>query len=226
MAKDNCTPHRASDYDAQVRQTIPYYEAFHAATLELVQAWGVPRRWLDTGCGTGTLISRALPLFPATTFLLTDPAPDMLALARETLAGAARVTVLDPYPTQALSRAVTGECDVITAIQAHHYLSSSQRAVATAVCYTLLAPGGLYVTFENMRPATADGLALGMARWGRYQREHGRSPAAVTAHQSRFDVEYFPLSIAEHLALLRATGFRSVEVLWVSVMQAGFYAIK
>ena len=226
MLSDNTTPHAAGDYDGGVRRTIPYYEQFHAATLALVQAWGTPRRWLDTGCGTGSLVGRALPLFPETTFVLADPAPGMLAVARERLAGAAHVTLLDPATTQALTRAMTGECDVITAIQAHHYLSPPQRAVATDVCHALLAPGGLYVTFENIRAATAEGLAIGQAMWGAFQQAHGKSPAAVAEHLSRFDREYFPLTLADHLALLHATGFRSVEVLWVSVMQAGLYAIK
>jgi len=42
----------------------------------------------------------------------------------------------------------------------------------------------------------------------------------------RFDVEYFPINIEEHLKLLRKTGFRIVELFWYSYMQAGFYGIK
>ncbi len=224
MPNDNTTPHRADAYDFQVRQTIPYYDAFHAATLELVAAWGTPRRWLDTGGGTGTLVARALPRFPETTFLLVDPSPEMLAGAREKLGD--RVTLLAPAPTQALTRVTVPPCDVVTAIQAHHYLRPTARAAATRVCFDLLAPGGLYVTFENIRPATADGLALGLAMWGAFQQAQGKSPTAVAAHQARYDTEYFLITLAEHLALLREVGFRSAEVLWLSGMQAGFWAVK
>ncbi|MGD0231966.1 MAG: hypothetical protein ABSC19_16690 [Syntrophorhabdales bacterium] len=45
-------------------------------------------------------------------------------------------------------------------------------------------------------------------------------------HRSRFGKSYFPITIAEHLELLRATGFSTVEIFWLSHMQAGFYAIK
>ena len=54
--------------------------------------------------------------------------------------------------------------------------------------------------------------------------ERGKSAAA--SHIKRFGVEYFPVSIEEHLSLLRETGFKSVELLWFSYLQAGFYAIK
>jgi len=58
----------------------------------------------------------------------------------------------------------------------------------------------------------------------RFQMERGKSAAA--SHIKRFGVEYFPVSIEEHLSLLRETGFKSVELLWFSYLQAGFYAIK
>jgi tRNA (cmo5U34)-methyltransferase len=32
--------------------------------------------------------------------------------------------------------------------------------------------------------------------------------------------------VPEHLALLRETGFKTVELFWKSHMQAGFYAVK
>lgn len=43
------------------------------------------------------------------------------------------------------------EFDVITSIQAHHYLSANERVKATNVCFELLSPSGVYVTFENIQ---------------------------------------------------------------------------
>ena len=42
----------------------------------------------------------------------------------------------------------------------------------------------------------------------------------------RFDVDYFPITIEEHLKLYRNCGFATVEILWFSCIQAGFYCIK
>jgi len=115
---------------------------------------------------------------------------------------------------------------VISAIQCHHYGGEAVRRRATAVCHELLEPGGLYVTFENIRPDTAQGVKVSLDRWLRFQREAGRTPQAVEDHRSRFDRNYFPITVAEHLQLLRATGFTVVEIFWLSQMQAGFYAVK
>jgi tRNA (cmo5U34)-methyltransferase len=48
----------------------------------------------------------------------------------------------------------------------------------------------------------------------------------VEMHLNRFDVEYFPIKIDEHISLLNSSGFRVVEIFWRSYMQAGFYCIK
>lgn len=43
---------------------------------------------------------------------------------------------------------------------------------------------------------------------------------------TRFKHKYFPITIGEHLNLLKRVGFRVAELFWLSYMQAGFYAIK
>lgn len=224
-AKDNLTAHGSSDYDAQIRKTIPWYDTFHDQTIAVVaETVPAPDLWIDTGGGTGTLIEKAHGRFPSTRFILADPSAGMLGVARSRLRGKDRVTILDPVDSTALDLAEPA--DVITAIQSHHYLHEPEREAATRNCCRLLKAGGLYVTFENIRPLTDRGTEIGNAEWGRFQVGQGRDPDAVRAHLARFGVEYFPLTVEQHLALLRRCGFRVVEILWYSVMQAGFYCIR
>ena len=42
----------------------------------------------------------------------------------------------------------------------------------------------------------------------------------------RRGVETFPITIEQHIDLLRRSGFRSADILWASYLQAGFLAIK
>jgi tRNA (cmo5U34)-methyltransferase len=229
MAKsDNATPYSATVYDEQVRRTIPYYNVFHEETFNLIKALRLePKLWLDTGCGTGTLAQKALPLFPNTEFILADPSPEMLKTAKGKLAGAGgRVQFLEPSDTQNLPQKSLPNPQVITAIQSHHYVSPRERAKATAVCFSLLASGGVYVTFENIRPFTSRGVAAAKENWKRFQLSQGRAPVDVEEHLQRFDVDYHPITVEEHLLLLRKAGFSTVEMLWYSCMQAGFYGVK
>ena len=64
QANDNRSSHRSEDYDDEITDTIPYYESFHNETLNMVKTIiKEPKIWLDTGCGTGTLVKKAMKQF-------------------------------------------------------------------------------------------------------------------------------------------------------------------
>ena len=68
--------------------------------------------------------------------------------------------------------------------------------------------------------------ALALRRWSKFLSDHGASPEEIQMHIARRGTEVFPITIEEHLALLKKCGFRSVNLLWVSYLQAGFWAVK
>ena len=230
MANDNTSAHPAAQYDAEVRKVIPFYDEIQTETLDLVRSIaGEPAVWVDTGAGTGALVERALPLFPRTRFAVADPSEAMLGQARRRLGGlpAERVRFLEPTGSDGLSRVTPAlRAQVVTAILCHHYLEPEARRAAVRACFEVLEPGGVLVVFENVESESPRGRELGLRRWGEYQVRQGRAPAAVEQHLARFGAELKPVRIAEHLALLRETGFGVAEVLWRAYLQAGFYAVK
>jgi len=224
---DNASFHTSTSYDAQIRSTIPYYDSFHKETINLLKRIiKTPRMWLDTGCGTGNFIVKAISEFPETTFLLADPSKEMLAVARSKLKNKKRVVFLPPTSTQGLRSVVREKLDIITAIQSHHYLSRDERRKATKTCYELINENGVYVAFENVRPSSKEGIEIGIANWAAYQIACGKSKEVACKHVNRFDKEYFPITIEDHLQLYRDCGFATVELFWYSYMQAGFYCLK
>lgn len=137
----NYTIHLPEDYDAQISGILPYYSSFHQETINIVKSLpSRPKIWVDTGCGTGSLVSKAIEKFPDTKFLLVDPSEGMLDQARKkmSLYPAGRLEFLTASHTQEFSQKLEEKPDVITAIQCHHYLSREGRAKASKVCYDLL----------------------------------------------------------------------------------------
>ncbi len=219
--------HFPGDYDAQITRTIPHYELIHQGIIDLVLSLDrPPGLWLDTGCGTGTLVRTALDRFPSTHFLLADPSETMLGQAQKKFEEEDRVRFLRPTCSQELEGQVSERPDLITAIQCHHYLSNNERRRAVQACHVMLPAEGVFITFENVRPFTDRGVEIGKRYWERFQTEMGKSPEEVAANLARFDREYFPITVEEHLELYRSVGFSTVELLWYSYMQAGFYCIK
>ena len=222
-ARDNKTSQSAALYDANVEKTIPRYSQFHLETLGLVGAvMPNPSLWLDTGCGTGNLAAKAAERFAGVKFILSDPSAAMLDIAREKLQGVAAQYIQSGSETLSLATPV----DVVTAIMSHHYLTAEQRWQATENCCAALKPGGVYVTFETIQPCSDAATAIGLRRWRQHQLAGGKSAEEVEKHISRYGVELLPITIEEHLRLLRQVGFPVVEILWASGLQTGFYAIK
>lgn len=228
-ASDNTTPHSAADYDASVRQTIPHYELMQAEVVDLALSLRPDARlWVDTGCGTGYLISLALGAFPATGFVLTDPAEAMLGQAKARLEqkGQSRIRFLPSTRSEGLRLPGNDKPQIVTAILCHHYLQAEQRRSATRACHDVLEKGGAYITIEHTAAGNDAAQRVNMDRWRRFQLARGRTEAEVAHHLGRFGTSYFPITAAEHLRLLRETGFAVAEVFWSSFVDTGFYAVK
>ena len=57
----NYTPHLPEDYDANISSILPYYSAFHQETINLIKSLPSSTKvWMDTGCGTGSLVNKAI----------------------------------------------------------------------------------------------------------------------------------------------------------------------
>lgn len=214
-------PWDAAAYDRKVAQSLPYYALFHAQVISAVRAlFDRPVSWLDTGCGTGTLARRAAEAVPLSRLVLSDPSPEMLALARQRMDGV-------PAEFWSLPSGQLPEresFDVVTAILCHHYLSPAERRAATQRCFEALRPGGVYITFEHTAPRTDWGKALVLRRWDTFQQENGRDAETVSRHLARYGTEYFPITMQEHWKLLEDTGFDAAELLWSAYLDVGLIA--
>ncbi|MGA2162531.1 MAG: class I SAM-dependent methyltransferase [Methanoregula sp.] len=223
---DNATPHNSDTYDRQIRLTIPHYEDIHAEILNFVKVQcPCPGTWLDTGCGTGSFIKKAQVLFPDTEFFIADPSEGMLLEASHNLTGCP-YHLIGRCGTADLPGFTKRRFDVITAIQCHHYLAEEERNEAVRACFSLLNDRGFFVTSENIRPFSDEGIARSLSYWGEFQRQAGRTKAEIRDHLDRFDHEYFPITITGHLQCYHEAGFSVAEILWLSCLQGVFWCRK
>jgi len=222
---DNTTAHSSNEYDLGILKTIPFYNVIHSEIINLVKVYnGKPDKWLDTGCGTGTFIVNAQKTFMDTKFFLCDPSIEMLNIAlNKCINNTKSIGFLD---TISIDKKWNNQFDIVTAIQCLHYLDKKGRADSLARCFDILKNDGMFVTFENTRPLTQKGERLYKDYWKQFQIQAGKEEKKAESHIQRFDVEYFPISVIDHIELLKKTGFRTVELFWYSYMQSGYVCIK
>ena len=223
IMKDNKSAYNSSVYDANIVSTLPYYREYHNQIIDLVKAMEMRDiDWLDTGCGTGTLASRVLECRSDVRFTLCDPSEQMLDIAENKLSG----RDIRGFNIASQNMDFDSEFDVVTAVQSHHYLKPDERKIAVGNCFRALKSGGVFVTFENIKMTTDASDKIALKRWENFLSDHLKDPEVVKMHIDRRGVEVFPITIEEHINLLREAGFASVDVLWTSYLQAGFWATK
>ncbi len=223
MSNDNTTPVAARFYDREINKTIPYYREFYAQTLDVIEQYKSGKiKWLDLGCGTGALEEIALKKFSDIQFTLVDPSQKMLELAKNKLDDSS----IQYFCTSSAFIEFKDLFDVVTAIQAHHYMHEEERRKATECVYNSLVNGGIYITFENVIPEDEEIKKSELLRWGRYQQGRGKTEKEAKEHNARCGVNYFPLTVNQHIQLLKEIGFKKVHVFWYSYMQMGIYALK
>ena len=223
MSNDNRSAYGSSEYDEHIVNVLPYYREYHDQIIDQVRAYKQDAvDWLDTGCGTGTLAARVLEKEQNVRFTLCDPSEKMLDVAKKKLKDK-NVRFVNAASHEL---AFESEYDVITAVQCHHYYKTEEREEAVLNCYRALRDGGIFITFENIRMSSETSDAIAMKRWVNFLRDHGNSEQDIKMQIDRRGVETFPITVEEHIDLLKRSGFRSLDILWASYLQAGFVAIK
>ena len=221
---DNRSAFAVNQYDENVRKVIPFYDEIYDQIFRVIETYSghQPLKILDTGCGTGTFALKALKRLSVSEMVLCDPSEKMLTDAKRKLhqeacqflnIGSEQLPFEESF-------------DVVTAIQSHHYFTGAAREQAVSRCFRALKSGGLFICVENTAPLTDTGKNLLLRRLEAFEREAGRTEEEITAHSARYGREFFPITIPDHLELLRKTGFGTAELFWHSYMQSGFYALK
>lgn len=210
-------------YDAEMRQIYPFYDEFHRQIMETVRVHNTePLTWLDLSCGTGTLAARAFQSLPVSRMVCCEKDPELLDIARMRLP--AEQTVL--LRQELLLPELRERFDVITAMQTFQNLESPAREQAVRSCYDRLRKNGILFIFENTVPASQTGTDHALTLWAEYQKRSGVPDEQREAFFEAYRSSCCPLTVTAHQALLHRCGFEIAEVLWLSGMQAGFYAVR
>lgn len=219
----NRSAFNAVDYDSNIKKVIPYYEDFYIQTADIINKHANNSlSWLDVGCGTGKMGSIAFNTADIKKFVFCDSSPEMI----ETVKKRFNFPEAEFYISDILKLNYINEFDVVTAIQVNHYFKPEDRIVAIEKCYKALKNGGIFISFENFAPYSNTGERLFLDRWSSYQLDHGRNQRDCENHIGRYRKEYFPITLSEHINVMKKCGFSTAEIFWVSYMQTGLLGIK
>lgn len=181
---------------------------------------------LDIGCGAGNYSLKLLQALPNLSLTLVDLSQPMLdrAVARLRPATTGQITAL-----QADIRELdlgAGQFDLLLAAAVFHHLrGEAEWQSVFAKCYAALRPGGSLWIFDLIEHSTPSVQSLMWERYGEYLVDF-KGAAYRDQVYSYIAQEDTPRPIMFQLDLLRAVGFREVEILHKNSVYAAFGAIK
>jgi tRNA (cmo5U34)-methyltransferase len=205
----------AEAYSQQDPVYLPEYAFALGLVVEALSAALPPNpRILDLGAGTGNLSRRVLAGIPDSHVTLVDFSDNMLASSKMVLAGfEGRYDIIsqDFFQADFPAGSVQG---VVASFAIHHARGEAEYLSLYRKIHSWLAPGGTF--------ACCDVLEGGSDRWTRINEEGWQahlisvdfSQEQIDQILSNYHSEDTPISLPQHLALLKEAGFAEVDVLW------------
>jgi tRNA (cmo5U34)-methyltransferase len=218
----------ARGYDARMGRAMPGYDTLHALVPPLVaQLTGGVGRVLVVGAGTGRECLALAAESPGLTMVGIDPAPAMLAVARQRLAaaglGADRVRlvegVVEDLPADGF--------DAATVVLVLHFLpDDGAKAALLSAIGCRLRPGAFLVLADLAALSPPEWRDTLYAVWAECQRKAGFGPDEIARGFRHVERAMHPIDAARLSDLLAQAGFAPPRPVFSALALAGWVAEK
>ena len=222
----------AASYDKGAERIHPYYLELQD---EILGALSFPPDasflLVDAGGGSGRLVQRVLEKWPRASGVVLDQSEPFLALAERRLAKyAKRATCIQARLQEDWPDLLPKAPLAIVSMSAVHHLDPAEKAAFYRRCFEALAPGGVLLNGDEVRPDDdAEYLAV-MQGWSQYMEramQSGTVPAPIhpnlRAWSERNVARFGELkrsgddcheTAAAQLGYLRSAGFPQADAVW------------
>ena len=202
----------AKEYDANRRKFIPDFDGYYDATTRMIAASiPAPRRVLDLGAGTGLLSYFWYRQFQDAKYVLVDIAEEMLGVAKERFKGLSSVSYRAMDYTKELPEEEFNL--IISALSIHHLEHSDKQALFKRI-YEKLPSGALFINYDQFCCDSSVMDNITNQYWRNNLYRSGLSEAELTRWQERQKLDR-ECSVNEEIAMLKKSGFKNIECIYL-----------
>jgi len=212
---------RATNYDANRRFLIANMDEFYSIGVDALACTKSDPVVLDLGAGTGLSTVYLLKRFPHAKVILFDFSEEMLEVARQRFKDNSNIDyVVGDY--RSLSMDIS--FDVVLSGLSIHHLSFTEKQELTNKVYHLLVPGGEFLNADLVKCETP-WLEKEMQKRLRGFLRESLSEEQIGHFEDSQKID-IPVSLAEHLDLMRRAGFTVTDCLYRYWIYGVFYGQK
>ena len=232
----------AAGYDAAATHIHPHYNEIQEKILQLLEFVGSDFLLVDAGGGSGRFVEKFLHRFPGTRAVLIDQSESFLALADTRLQEFGHRAVCHLARLQDDWFGIVDEPAAIVSMSAIHHLDPDEKRQFYNRSYSVLAPGGLLLNGDEVRPADGAAYLEQCKTWVAHMHNvmrEGLVPEPMCdalrqweernvgqfgkPHSSGDDCHE---AVEVQCGYLAASGFASVDVPWQKDLWAVLRAVK
>lgn len=211
-------------FDQHVRQSVPFYEEIHRLVTELATRSVIPHSTVcDVGTSTGEAIWRLHKRLgdKSISYLGIDASPAMIAVARQRLAQASNVTLVQAK-VQDVCLPPTAVCLCVLTLG---FIASTERGTVLTQLHSSLQPRGRLILVEKVE---SDNIEFREAcEWclEDFKLRNGLTLDEVAAKRDSIRGVLIPLALNQNIALLKQAGFEAVDVFFAWMNFVGLTAL-
>jgi len=214
----------AKHFDREFFKVAPHYhEGIEALVLALPFKDNSKIKVIDLGCGTGNITLAVKKRYPRARVACLDMARNMIEMARVKLKAYRDIEYwlgdIRKYDYRALKP------DAVVSSLVLHHLEKRQKKEFYRKIYAALSRGGAFYTADFVLPTSPYLQKMGMEQWKKFMLR-SLPPKRVERVLKMHKNEDKPAELTFELELLRAAGFRHVDVIWKNYNFAVYGGVK
>lgn len=212
----------AKKYDSQRHHLIPCFDDFYNITKDLVEVNENNANILDMGAGTGLLTYYILQKFRNVNYTLIDLSEEMLKISRQRFEHINNIEyIIDDYTNYDYTKQYNA---IVSALSIHHLTSNDKQNVYNKA-YSILKDGGVFINADQVLGASAELEEINHTNWiNRIE----ASPLTKDDKESAYNRMTLDkmATLEENVAMLKNSGFKTIDVVYKNYTFAIIYAKK
>ncbi|MEZ5931773.1 MAG: class I SAM-dependent methyltransferase [Alphaproteobacteria bacterium] len=219
-------------YRTLSRYAVPDRERQIEIMISLIGAAALDGPILDLCCGEGLVSEAILKAMTSVTVHAFDGSTSMLDDARQRIGESDRLVTREiDLGADDWRRTDVAYRAVVSSLAVHHLDGEGKRKLFADI-HTMLAPGGVFVLADVIRPARPVGHEIAAELWDEAVKHRSLALDGTLAGYQAFrraDWNHFrheeldpidkPSTLVEHLDWLRSAGFADVDAHWMTAGQ-------
>ena len=218
----------ATVFDDMVSRSVPYYDEMQRMTVELAADFALPDTNLyDIGCSTATtLLAIDEKVDPRVNLIGIDNSQDMIAKAQEKVLQSNSTRKIDFVCADIQRELEIENASVVTMLLTLQFVRPLYREKLVRKIAQGINDGGCLLLIEKITSEETTFNRLFIDHYYAHKRRNGYSDMEISNKREALENVLIPYRVEENTELLKAAGFRHIEMFFRWYNFCGIVAVK